>query len=252
MKRREQSAKSNRGRTTVRDFRLGTIVLRRVFFAIILGIAGTIVLASLGFWQLQRLEWKETLLAERAGRLTAAPVALPARPTEEADQYLSVAVEGAFLPGDLPVLASTRDVGAMFRIIAPFETTTGRRLLVDRGYVLDELKDAPRPAGQARLIGNLHWPDEIDSATPAPDLKANIWFGRDVAAMAQALSTEPVLLVVRETSEIGTGITPLPVDTASIPNNHFSYAVQWFGFAIVWAAMSLLLIWRQARKHESD
>lgn len=227
-------------------------MLRRVIYALILGVAGTVVLVSLGLWQLQRLEWKETLLAERAARLTAAPVALPASPTEDANQYLSVVVEGAFLQGDLPVLASTRDVGAMFRIVAPFETVDGRRLLVDRGYVLDELKDTPRPAGNARLVGNLHWPDEIDSATPAPDLAANIWFARDVAAMAQALNTEPVLLVVRETSETGSGITPLPVDTASIPNNHFSYAVQWFGFAIVWASMSLLLIWRQARKHESD
>ncbi len=47
-------------------------------------------------------------------------------------------------------------------------------------------------------MGNLHRPDEIDSYTPEPDLAAGIWFARDVAAMAAALETDPVMLVLRE------------------------------------------------------
>ena len=56
--------------------------------------------------------------------------------------------------------------------------------------------------------------------------------------MAAALGTEPVLVVAA--SETGPGVTPLPVDTSGIPNNHLGYAVQWFGLALVWLAMSLL------------
>jgi len=225
-------------------------MLRRIIFPLLFGLAGTCVLVYLGTWQLQRLDWKETVLAEIDARIGDEPVALPISPQEATDRFLPVAVEGRFLEGDLPVLASTREVGAMFRIIAPFETDEGRVILVDRGFVLDELKDKPRPAGEARLIGNLHWPDDKNSSTPEPDLAANVWFARDISEMANRLNAEPVLLVVRETSESGTGITPLPVDSSGIPNDHFEYAVTWYGLALVWVFMTGFLIYRLTRKHE--
>jgi surfeit locus 1 family protein len=40
------------------------------------------------------------------------------------------------------------------------------------------------------VTGNLHWPDEVDSFTPARSWPA-IWFARDVPAMAAALGSEP-------------------------------------------------------------
>jgi surfeit locus 1 family protein len=50
------------------------------------------------------------------------------------------------------------------------------------------------------VTGNLHWPDEIDPwFTPDPDLARNIWFARDVPAMARVLETDPVLVVARQT-----------------------------------------------------
>lgn len=225
-------------------------MLRRIIFPLLFGLAGTCVLVYLGTWQLQRLDWKETVLAEIDARIGDEPVVLPISPQEATDRFLPVVVEGRFLDGDIPVLASTREVGAMFRIIAPFETDEGRVILVDRGFVLDELKDKPRPAGEARLIGNLHWPDDKNSSTPEPDLAANVWFARDISEMANRLNAEPVLLVVRETSESGTGITPLPVDSSGIPNDHFEYAVTWYGLALVWVFMTGFLIYRLTRKHE--
>lgn len=225
-------------------------MLRRIIFPLLFGLAGTCVLVYLGTWQLQRLDWKETVLAEIDARIGDEPVVLPISPQEATDRFLPVVVEGRFLEGDIPVLASTREVGAMFRIIAPFETVEGRVILVDRGFVLDELKDKPRPVGEARLIGNLHWPDDKNSSTPEPDLAANVWFARDISEMANRLNAEPVLLVVRETSESGTGITPLPVDSSGIPNDHFEYAVTWYGLALVWVFMTGFLIYRLTRKHE--
>ena len=57
-----------------------------------------------------------------------------------------------------------------------------------------------------------------------------MWFGRDVPAMAEALDTEPVLVVVRATDEAETAVTLLPVGTEGIPNSHLGYAVQWFSW----------------------
>ncbi|HCT33990.1 MAG TPA: SURF1 family protein, partial [Sulfitobacter sp.] len=106
--------------------------------------------------------------------------------------------------------------------------------------------------GPATVTGNLQWPRETDSFTPEADLKGNIWFARDVPDMAQTLGTEPVLLVARSSTPQPAGISPLPVDTARIPNDHLQYAITWFSLAAIWLGMSLFFLRRRrAPKTES-
>jgi surfeit locus 1 family protein len=62
-----------------------------------LRVGGVAILVSLGVWQVQRLAWKEGVLAEIEARIAAAPVALPEAPDPEADRYLPVADGGAIL-----------------------------------------------------------------------------------------------------------------------------------------------------------
>ena len=119
-------------------------------------------------------------------------------------------------------------------------------IMVDRGFLPEDQRAQPRSVTAARITGTLHWPAETDSFTPPPDEGRAIWFARDVPAMAAVLRTEPVLIVAR--ADTGDGITPLPVDTVGIPNNHLNYALTWFSLAAVWAGMTLLLLWRIRRR----
>ncbi len=216
--------------------------MRRVLFLLIFGVAGLAILLSLGTWQMRRLAWKEGLLAEIDNRIAGATVPLPALPDPDQDKYLPVAITGVFDTQELHVLVSVKMVGPGYRIIAPFVTDSGRRVLVDRGFVSTEAKQAARAPGPLEVSGNLHWPDEIDGYTPEPDRNSNIWFARDVPAMAAELGTEPVLVIAR--SRTDPGVTPLPVASAGIPNDHLQYAITWFGLALVWVAMTLLFLWR--------
>jgi len=223
-------------------------MLKRMIWPLLLGVVGCAVLLSLGIWQVQRLAWKQALLAEIDAQIVAAPAALPDAPDPARDQFLPVQVSGRILDGEITILASLRSAGPVFRIIRAFETDNGRRILIDMGFVREVERDTPRPGGPADLVGNLHWPDEIDSYTPAPDLGAGIWYGRDIPAMAEALTTEPVLLVLRARPQIDLGVTPFPVDSGSIPNDHLSYAVTWFLLAAVWLGMTLSLVWRISKR----
>ncbi len=216
--------------------------MRRVLFLLIFGVLGTTVLVTLGAWQVQRLVWKRDLLAGIEARIAADPMPLPAAPDPEADRFLPVAVAGEILPGEIHVLVSLKDAGPGYRVIAPFGVADGRRILLDRGFVPQAKKNAARTLGPAEVQGNLHWPQERDGFTPEPDRVANIWFARDVPAMAAALGTEPVLLIARSPTD--PGVTPLPVDTAGIPNDHLNYAITWFSLALIWAAMTGFFLWR--------
>ncbi len=222
-------------------------MLKRMIGPLVFGIVGVAILVSLGIWQVQRLAWKEGVLAEIEGRIGAAPVAIPEAPDPEADRYLSVEATGRIAPDYIRVLVSQRRIGAGYRIISPFETD-GRRILIDRGFIRTDADLPPPRDADVTVTGNLHWPDEIDSFTPDPDLGANIWFARDVPALAQALDTEPILLIARDMSQSEGALTPLPVDTSGIPNDHLNYAITWFSLALLWLGMTLYLLWRIRRR----
>lgn len=217
-------------------------MLKRLFFPILMGVAGCAVLVSLGVWQVNRMHWKAGILAEIEARIHDAPVALPATPNPETDKYLPVTAQGRFAGDYVEVLHGLKGGSPGVKIIEAFTTDDGRRILVDRGYVEEEMRHTPRTRGLPTVTGNLHWPQDATASTPPPDEKTGLWFARDVAAMAAKLNTEPTLIVATEPT--GDGITPVPVDTSTIPNDHWGYAITWFSLALVWAVMTSVLVWR--------
>jgi surfeit locus 1 family protein len=221
--------------------------MRRFAIPVLIGILGVAALMSLGFWQVQRLTWKEAILDEITTRIAAEPVPVPDHPDPERDQYLPVTASGEITDEEVHVLVSTREIGAAFRIIALFRTDDGRRLLLDRGVVPEARKDEARAPVKATVTGNLLWPRETDMFTPDPDRETNLWFARDAEALSRELAAEPFLIVVRETSETEPPVTPHPVDSVGIPNDHLEYAITWFGLAAVWAGMTVLWMMRIAR-----
>jgi len=215
----------------------------RTILALVFGICGAAVLAGLGAWQVERLTWKESVLAEIETRIAAAPEPLPAAPEPGRDRYRPVRMEGHFGDGALRVLVSRKLAGAGYRLISPFDAG-GRRVLVDRGFVGVGDPVPAAPAGVLTITGNLHWPDDRNAATPENDIAGNIWYARDIDMMARQLGTDPVLVIARDLSRTDPGVTPLPVDTGAIPNDHLQYAMTWFALAAVWAGMTGYFIWR--------
>ncbi len=219
-------------------------MLRRIIFPILMGIVGCAFLIGLGVWQVQRMHWKEGVLARIEAKIHGDPVALPASAglTEAEDEYRAVIVEGGFTGEFIELLAGQKGTSPGVRIIEAFAAADGRRILVDRGFLEDAARATPLSEGAEQVTGNLLWPDDSDSFTPPPDPKSGLWFARDLPAMAAKLETETTLIVASRPT--GDGIEPVPVDTSSIPNDHWGYAIQWFLLAATWAGMTVFLLWR--------
>lgn len=223
--------------------------------AIIFGLVGTAVLIGLGAWQVERLARKEAIIARLEQRLAADPVALPVSPDPARDAFLRVRVTGRIGGGELHVLTSLIPYGPGFRVIVPLTDASGRVVLADLGYVPEAAKDAGyRPAGPVEVVGALYWPDETDGFTPAPDREANIWFARDLAPMAEALGTEPLLIAAESYGgtpgdSLGGGDWPRPLRLGvDLTNDHLQYAITWFSLALIWAVMSALLVRRERER----
>ncbi len=215
--------------------------------ALIFGIAGVAALVGLGVWQIQRLAWKEALIARLEERLAAPPVGLPGAADAVRDAFLRVQVTGRVGVPTLHVLTSVKPFGPGYRVIAPVTLADGRRVLVDLGYIRQERKDrGDLPIGEITVTGALYWPDETDGFTPEADHAKNIWFARDLEAMSEALQTDPLMIIAESH---GGGEWPRPRRVGvNLPNDHLQYAITWFSLALIWAVMSVLLVRRERRE----
>jgi surfeit locus 1 family protein len=218
----------------------------RYVFPGLMGVVGVAILLSLGVWQLRRMEEKRAYLDQIEARIAMAPIALPAMPEEGAHKFQAVVATGRFTGDYLTVLHGLKGTSPGMLVIEAFALPDGRRVMVQRGFIEGMTGGFVPTVTEATVAGNLHWPQDATASTPAPDEASGLWFARDVPAMAAKLATEPTLIVAREPT--GDGITPVPVDTSGIPNNHWGYAIQWFLMAATWAGMTVFLLWRIRRR----
>ncbi|MDP1874213.1 SURF1 family protein [Phenylobacterium sp.] len=203
------------------------------------------ILIALGVWQMQRMAWKSELLAQIETRAEAAP-----RP---AGEILALAAGGEDLgfyrvnltcPGldTAPFLQlyAIKDGQAGQRLISACPVAGGdyQTLLVDRGFVPDTVTERPPVVadgtGPVEVIGLLRNPDPANFVTPDNRPDTNVWYSRDVGAMAETLGVvapAPVFLLAETASNPAFPAlepTPLP---GEIANRHLEYALTWFGLA---------------------
>lgn len=218
----------------------------RLISALLLGLAGVSLLCGLGVWQVQRMYEKRAQLDEMTAGISVPAVPVPLQLDPEKDRYRPVTAEGRFTGQHLYVLSGKPMVGAGVQVVSVLETTDGRRLLVDRGFLTDDDKHKLLTVTDVKVLGNLMWPRDSNQYTPPPDPKTGLWFARDAEAMSALLQTEPTFIVAREPT--GDGIEAMPIRTSSIPNDHWGYAITWFLLALVWAVMTAALVWRIRRQ----
>jgi surfeit locus 1 family protein len=231
-------------------------VLPRTASFVIASVLGIVMLCTLGVWQLDRLEWKNALIAERKAVLAAPPVALSAVLSEidggKTVEYRPVTLSGRFRAGkDLRLFSTAHGPG--WQIVSPFLSDDGMLVLVDRGFLPEmsgkEVTSAEPPTVPLVISGFARQPPAKKPAfAPANDANRNRWFWWDLPAMAAASAgpapgpVAPVFVQLAGTP-VGGSDAPRPVvPVVAIPNNHLSYALTWFGLAAALAIMAVLAL----------
>jgi surfeit locus 1 family protein len=234
---------------------------KSLFWPSLFALGGIVVLLGLGSWQVQRLFWKEQLIAERHAALAAAPVDVPDTLDDaRALEYHPVTARGTFLPDHELFLGATDADGHLgYHVIEPLHLASGAVLLVDRGYVPEDKKlpatrSAGEPQGEVTITGLLrlapkakpHW------FLPANNAERNYWFWVDIPAMAAAAHLDRVLpFYVDADKTPNPGGWPvggqMPLD---LPNNHLQYAITWYALAVALAVIAGIFLRRRARGEE--
>jgi len=218
-------------------------------------------LVGLGVWQLQRLEWKEGLIREVSQRTTQAPVAPPPEAewpslTQDSLEYSHWQVSGTFDHAkEVRVFANLPDArgpvrGVGYWIVTPLLRTDGSTILINRGFVPESAKaPASRVAGLTEgtvtVTGLARWTEDRNPFTPADNPATGDWFTRDIAGIARAEHLARVAPFIIDADASAPGGLPQGGETIlSFPNNHFQYALTWFGLAIGLVGVYGAMAWR--------
>jgi surfeit locus 1 family protein len=218
-----------------------------------------IVLIELGFWQLSRLAWKQDLIARVVER-TQLSFASPA-PAEsewpklsaERDEYRRVRVAGTFrhdreaLCYALLSDANGQFSGPGYWVMTPLELADGTTVIVNRGFVpLDRKDAATRREGQVlgpvTITGLLRLPEGRSWFTPADDPAHNTWQERDPAAIAKAYGLARVapFFIDADSKPNPSGLPQGGETRLVFANRHLEYAITWFGLSFALIAVFLV------------
>jgi surfeit locus 1 family protein len=202
-------------------------------------LAAFAVLIGLGVWQLKRLHWKEGLIAEIETRTKGEPIGLDqaiAIAREGRDpSYYRVKVEGRFDHAKELYLYAVSEGRAGWHVITPFRTEDGEVVLIDRGFVPDELRNPASRAkgdlsGTVAVTGIVRVPETQGTFTPDNEVGANRWFWHDLQAMARSIGAAEVapFYLEAEKSDVPGGWPEGGQTRLELPNNHLQYAITWF------------------------
>ena len=199
-----------------------------------------LVLVSLGFWQLYRLNWKLDLINQIENSLVNDPVELI---TANKKNYLRIKTSGQIDFKKQIYLYNLNDSGKPgFEVINPIKIRS-ENFLINRGWIPFEKKDSPEInlVDNNKIIGTLMLQSKASSFKPENDIKGNYWFtlNRDDIFEFTGIKFSEYVIYLNGNYKI-----PKPrVITAKISNNHKKYAITWFSMAI-----SILLIYLYFRK----
>jgi len=224
---------------------------------------GTAFLASLGLWQLNRLEQKEAMIARVQANIDGAP-----KSVSEIDALLKAGEDidyvGATATGTFDHTAESHYYATFkgrsgYYIYTPLLQADGTALIVNRGFVPLERKDqATREEGQVEgevtITGPARSapPEKPNVAVPNNDLTNNIFYWKSLSQMVpskdgEKLPTENFFLDANANPNPG-GLPVGGVTRVSFPNNHLQYAFTWFGLAGALIAVGGFFLFARARE----
>ena len=231
---------------------LSKLRFRPTLWPTLISVPAFIVLVGLCVWQVQRMHWKEELIAARESRVAAEPVALPAPSSRPGDvdsmEFRRVRLEGIFLH-DKEMFLGARSLNGNvgYQVFTPFVLSGGGIVLVNRGWVPVERKPPnSRPEGQLvgtqTLDGIVRLPHGKAWMQPDNEPDRNMWFFVDLPAMAAASAVDlRADLYVDAGPAENPGKYPVGGQTRiELPNDHLQYAITWGLLAVALAVIYVL------------
>ena len=208
-------------------------------------IPALITLIALGGWQLQRLAWKENIIAKIETAQNQPAVSLTQLPNQLSEwEFRQIKLHGRYRHDkELHLGARHYRKQLGYHIITPFMLTGGDTILVNRGWVpTDKRNPSSRPETQTtdeqEIAIMLRTPKGRTLFAPDNDPAHNAWFWVDLPEMIKHLNIKRIIgyaeAISQPKSYTGHAELPIPIGGRFyLRNDHLLYAITWFSLAVV-------------------
>jgi len=211
-------------------------------------------LVVLGFWQLQRLEWKNEILLKIKVNYNNTVIDFPFLDSTSQFEYMRSEIKGNYLPDRLMFFYKSNLAGdSGFNVVIPFKTIEDNIVYVDNGWI--PYKDKEQL--DINFIGNLDilnlsgvliFKKDRKYFTPENDYNKNIWYllNTDEMDLVQSLSSSDYVLKLVDQKYFEEFL--IEFKPTNINNNHLQYAITWFLMALFISIFYIYHIKQEVKK----
>ncbi|WP_375359531.1 SURF1 family protein [Candidatus Tisiphia endosymbiont of Neophilaenus lineatus] len=213
---------------------------------LLLTILAFVILLSLGFWQIARLQEKELFLSSMKNNLNNPPINIKALSGNKL--YAKIRANGYFLVGKNLHLYGRRSMSTEkdgYYLVTPFQTDDNKIILVVLGWFagrhkknIDNIIDNSMEITGVILPGERTKLFVLDN-----DVKNNVWFTLDLtqASDVLGLKLEDFYLVMEGNNNRSDILKSLSIENLlNVRNDHLEYAITWFALAISLAVIFVI------------
>lgn len=193
---------------------------------------------NLGFWQLDRLEWKTDIFA-KIEKFESVDENLKPLDLSNAEDFQRGYIEGRFLNKPaVQIKPRTNADGAVgYHLLYPFKTHDGQNIIVNMGWYDGETYPIPT---SRKITGYLRSPDKKSSFTPQNKPEQNQFYSINIDDLEETYNVTLNSKILYLDSAFPTMQKPR--------NKHAQYAIFWFGMSALLLLLTLLFIWKTRQK----
>ncbi len=213
---------------------------------LLLTILAFVILLSLGFWQIARLQEKELFLSSMKNNLNNPSINIKTLSGNKL--YAKIRANGYFLVGKNLHLYGRRSMSTEkdgYYLVTPFQTDDNKIILVVLGWFagrhkknIDNIIDNSMEVTGVILPGEKTKLFVLDN-----DVKNNVWFTLDLtqASNVLGLKLEDFYLVMEGNNNRSDILKSLSIENLlNVRNDHLEYAITWFALAISLAVIFVI------------
>ena len=206
----------------------------------------------LGYWQLQRLQWKNDLISSIELNYNSKTIDFPI--LNDADnkyEYMQTHIEGKFMVKQSMFFFRSNLRGESgYEIVVPFKTTLSKDVYVIIGWIPFNKKDEIDlkfidDSALTKIEGSLIYSKKRKPLIPDNDISSNVWYLMNSEEMdiVNNLNSSNYLLKITDKNYFPQIL--IEFEPTNITNNHLQYAGTWFLLALVNTIMYIYFIYRK-------
>lgn len=220
----------------------------------------------LGIWQLARLEQRRAFNAHYLESRALPPLELPALGDLASMEYRPVMARGVYdFDHQIALRNQYHELELGYELFTPLILADGRSVLVDRGWIPAAGNSGPAfwraydQPGEVAVLGTLRLGSaRVEPAAPISTpgeaaARIDFWSVINIAQIDAQIPESLLPAYVQLDPDPGRSEPPIPsqVEMDLSEGPHFSYAVQWFGFAAASVAGYAVYLHRQESRSQS-